>query len=84
MNTYGGLEAELHLRTFLTPAIDESEWSSPRPRRPNRGTRTRTQTIRGCVGPRCIQNDAEKRHTVLPPSRSKTAVVYPVANHYTD
>jgi len=23
MNTYGGLEAELHLRTFLTPALDE-------------------------------------------------------------
>jgi hypothetical protein len=33
MNTYGGLEAELRLCTFLTPALDEFEWSSPRPPR---------------------------------------------------
>jgi len=79
MNTYGGLEVELHLRTFLTPALDEVEWSSPRPRRLIPGTRNRAQAIRGCVGPRCIQVAVEKSHTVLPLPRLKTAVVYPVA-----
>jgi len=62
MNTYGGLEAELHLRTFLTPALDEFEWSSPCPRRLNPGTRTRTQTIRGCVVPDACRMLWKKSH----------------------
>jgi hypothetical protein len=79
MNTYRELEAELQLRTFLTPALDEFERSSPRPRRLIPRTRIRTQTIRGCVGPRSIQDAMKKRYTVLPPPRLKTAVVYSVA-----
>jgi hypothetical protein len=73
MNTYGGLEADLFLRTFLTPPLNEFEWTSPRPRRLNPGTRTCTQTIRGCVNPRCIQDAVKKLHTFLPPPRLKTA-----------
>ena len=69
MNTYGGLEVELHFRIFLTPVLDKVEWSSPRPRRLNPGKRNPgTQTIRGWVGPRYVLIAVEKPYKFLSPT----------------
>jgi hypothetical protein len=85
MKTYWGVEVYLH--AFLTSALDGGEWSTSRPGLFNpREKEPDTHWIGGWVGPRAVLDVVVKRKIPNPRRElnSRTPVVQPVAQRYTD
>jgi hypothetical protein len=85
MKTYWGVELWLH--AFLTSALDGGEWSASRPGRfTTRERAPGTHWIGGWVGLRAVLDTVVKRKFPRPrrESNSRTPIVLPVAQGYTD
>jgi hypothetical protein len=81
MKTYWRVEA------FLTSALDGGEWSASRSGRfTPREIAPGIHWIGGWVGPRAILEDVVKRKIPSPrrESKTRTPIVQPVAQRYTD
>jgi hypothetical protein len=84
MKAYLGVEVYLH--TFLTSALDRSEWPASRPGHFTPRERVPgTHWIGGWVGPRAVLEAVVKRKIPSPrrESNPRTPIVHPVVSHYT-
>jgi hypothetical protein len=85
MKRIGGMEVQLH--TFLTSALDGSEWSVSCPGRfTPRKIAPGTHWIGGWVDPRAVL-DAVVKEKISSPRREsnpRTPTVHPLAQRYTD